>query len=283
MAFLPAKIDQENWVFFNEEETKKLGASLSTEYQAGNPFPFISIDNFLPEEILNRVLAEFPQDFQREQKRSQELYKGHYEPDNIPAGFTRALFYSFNSRPFLSFLEALTGIEGLIPDPYFLGGGLHETSRGGCLGIHADFNLHKKMKLHRRINVLVYLNKDWEKEYKGDLELWSKDMKEKVHSIPPVFNRCVVFNTDDNSFHGHPDSLECPADRTRKSIALYYYTASDAIFSELKLRTTVFKARSNTADKFDYYIRFKYFVRDCIPPILVRAAIRLFKGNQPRL
>jgi hypothetical protein len=279
MSFLPVKSDG-NWAFFDEKSAKNKGSEIANRYQNAEPFPHIVIDNFLPEELLNRVLADFPQDFMREQKRSQELFKGNYEPDNIPTGFTRSLFYSFNSRPFVSFLEALTGIDGLIPDPYFLGGGLHETIRGGRLGIHADFNLHKKLRLLRRINVLVYLNKNWPDEYKGALELWSKDMKEKVHSVAPLFNRCVVFSTNDNSYHGHPDSLECPEGVSRKSIALYYYTASEAIFSEEKIRTTVFKKRAQSADHFDYYIRFKYFIRDCIPPILVRAALRLIKGKQ---
>ena len=159
-------------------------------------------------------------------------------------------------------------------DPYFLGGGFHETLRGGCLGIHADFNIHQKMKLRRRVNVLVYLNEDWDPTYGGDLELWTRDMKQKAKSVSPLFNRCVIFNTDDDSWHGHPDALACPEGKSRKSLALYYYTASDAIFSERKLNTTNFQARSGTGDQNDWAMHTKYFVRDLIPPVLLRGLLK---------
>src|SRR3546814_6396188 len=93
------------------------------------------------------------------------------------------MFYAFNSRPFLAFLEALTGIERLIPDPYFEGGGFHEIGRGGYLNVHADFNLNKRLNLRRRLNVLIYLNKDWEPAFGGDLELWDAGMKHRVRAV----------------------------------------------------------------------------------------------------
>ena len=102
----------------------------------------------------------------------------------------------------------MTGIEGLIPDPDFLGGGFHETLRGGHLGIHADFNIHKRLILHRKINVLIYLNDNWKESYGGNLELWDKKMNGKVVSVSPTINKCVIFNTDIDSFHGHPDPLK---------------------------------------------------------------------------
>lgn len=212
-------------------------------------------------------------------RRSQELYKGACLPDKLSpeASFSRALFYSLNSQPFLSFLEEISGIDGLIPDPYFLGGGFHETLSGGNLGIHADFRVHKKLRVKRRLNLLIYLNKDWPESYGGALELWTKDMKSKAKEIYPLFNRCVLFSTDDTSFHGHPDPLRCPVDRSRKSIAIYYYTASEAIFAEEKIDTTNFKGRVGSGDKYDYSVRMRYFIRDCIPPVITRALLRLKK------
>ena len=112
--------------------------------------------------------------------------------------------------PMLEFLEGLTTIQGLIPDPYFIGGGYHETGRGGKLGIHADFRINEQLHLHRRLNVIIYLNERWQPEWGGALELWDREMKEKCREVMPVFNRCVIFNTDANSFHGHPDPLQRP-------------------------------------------------------------------------
>lgn len=263
--------------FVNGEAARQKGRELSATYGSADPFAHCVIENFLPLEIAERLLREFPVVVEREMTRSQELYKGLILPDQLPdsAAFARGLFYTFNSLPFIAFLEELTGITGLVPDPYFLGGGFHETLRGGRLGIHADFNIHQKLRLRRRINVLVYLNKDWAPEYGGELELWTKDMKQKAVGVAPLFNRCVIFNTDDDSWHGHPDPMTCPEERSRKSLALYYYTASDAIFNERKLNTTNFQSRSGTGDKRDWAMHAKYFVRDLVPPVLLRGLLKL--------
>jgi hypothetical protein len=118
----------------------------------------------------------------------------------------------------------LTGISGLIPDPYLEGGGLHQIERDGFLKVHADFNVHAKLRLDRRLNFILYLNQDWREEYNGHLELWDRGMTRCVRKVLPVCNRAVVFVTTDWSFHGHPEKLACPPGRTRKSVALYYYT-----------------------------------------------------------
>src|SRR4029078_5720896 len=148
------------------------------------------------------------------------------------------LFAELNNRAFLGFLEALTGIEGLIPDPHFEGGGLHETKRGGHLGVHADFNVHERLGLERRLNLLIYLNEDWEDEYGGSLELGDKDMSECAVEVKPIFARGVIFNHALDSFHGHPDPLSCPPDRSRRSIATYYYTVAEDGIGLLPKRNT---------------------------------------------
>jgi hypothetical protein len=129
---------------------------------------------------------------------------------------------------FLEFLEQLTGIDGLIPDPHLTGGGLHMTPRGGRLGIHADFNVHQKLVhqklgLDRRLNLLLYLNNNWQAEWGGEFELWDKEVKAKVRGYLPLENRVVVFSTTDQTFHGHPEPPKCPKGAYRRSIALYYY------------------------------------------------------------
>ena len=115
-----------------------------------------------------------------------------------------------NSFEMLLWLEALTGIEGLIPDPYFGGGGLHQIEPGGFLKIHADFNVHPKLKLDRRLNMLVYLNKDWRDEYGGHLELWDRDMTAAARRSCRCSTARSIFSTTDTSFHGHPHPLTVP-------------------------------------------------------------------------
>jgi Rps23 Pro-64 3,4-dihydroxylase Tpa1-like proline 4-hydroxylase len=136
----------------------------------------------------------------------------------------RNMLYVLNSATFLRFLETLTGIEGLLPDPYFIGGGMHQIEPGGKLGVHIDFNRYPKFSLDRRLNLLLYLNKDWKEDYGGHFEMWDKPGKACVKKVLPIFNRCVIFSTGEYSWHGHPVPLTCPPDRTRKSIALYYYS-----------------------------------------------------------
>src|SRR5262249_39051246 len=124
-----------------------------------------------------------------------------------------------------------------------VGGGLHQIEKGGFLKIHADFNYHDKLKLYRRLNLLVYLNKDWSEDYGGHFELWDTEMTKCEQRVLPVFNRCVVFTTTDTSFHGNPVPLTCPEGRTRKSIALYYYTVENPNPERAAAHSTLFKAR----------------------------------------
>lgn len=130
-----------------------------------------------------------------------------------------------NGQEITGFLETLTGISGLIPDPQLAGGGLHELRNTGFLNVHADFNYHPKLKLDRRINLLLYLNKDWEEDFGGELQLWDTGMNECAAKYLPLFNRCEIFNTTDNSFHGNPNPVNLSDNRrVQRSIAFYCYT-----------------------------------------------------------
>lgn len=208
------------------DRLQALAKDRAAEYRGATPFPNIFLDDFLPAEIAEAALRDFPQPQQlnwREFANPREAKLGFGTAEEMPPSI-REILYFFNSRPALRFLEELTGIQGLIPDPYFFGGGLHQIKSGGFLEIHADFNRHPKLKLDRRINLLLYLNQDWPEEYGGHLELWNLEMTEPVRKILPLFNRCAIFNTTSTSYHGHPVPLACPPERTRKSLALYYYT-----------------------------------------------------------
>jgi hypothetical protein len=148
---------------------------------------------------------------------------------------------------FLQWLEKVTGEEKLLPDPYLFGGGLHRIQRGGSLGMHIDFNYHG-IGLYRRLNLLLYLNPDWKHyEWGGHLVLQRKNdnqFKRSAKLISPEANTMVVFTTDDESWHGHPEPLECPEGTFRDSIALYYYSAikPPRNFAEIRPTTTYEKS-----------------------------------------
>ena len=251
------------------DEARSVGTSLSEAYRNRQPFPYGCYDNFLESTILDGVLKDLNTLSVPESSfdRAQERLKASYSPERLPT-HTRSLLYALNSRPMLTFLESLTGIKGLIPDPYFMGGGIHVVSNGGHLDIHADFNHHVMMNLERRINVLIYLNKDWKREYGGSFEIWNDDMSECVESFEPVFNRMCCFNTGSRSWHGNPEPVNHPDGKPRQSIALYYYTAT---WSDThKPHTTHFQPRPNSNDKPDRLVARQEFVRDLIPPALYR-------------
>ena len=212
--------------YFDRDRLAAVAERHAPGYSTAAPFPHCVIDDFLPPDVLDRVIDEFPRpgDIEWRSYNTGREVKLATRDETQLGPFTRHLLSQFNSSVMVEFLEKLTGIEGLVPDPHYYGGGLHQIERGGHLKVHADFNWHERLLLDRRINLLLYLNKDWEEEYGGHLELWNHDMTERGDRILPVFNRCVVFNTTDFAMHGHPDPLSCPEGRTRRSMALYYYT-----------------------------------------------------------
>ncbi len=137
----------------------------------------------------------------------------------------RQALHDLNSGPFVRWLEQLTGIEHLLPDPHLVGGGLHLSGPGDHLGIHADFNWHEGLQAHRRLNLLIYLtDQPWQPEWGGALELWSTDGNQRVRTVEPLFNRAALFSTRSDTFHGHPQPWAAPHGIFRQSLALYYYT-----------------------------------------------------------
>jgi Rps23 Pro-64 3,4-dihydroxylase Tpa1-like proline 4-hydroxylase len=275
MAILNPK-ESDGYICFDADEAAAAGAALAERYQNAQPFPHIAVDDFLPADFLRGLLGEFPDNSSRGYfDRDQERFKFQVPPADIPGHRLRNLVTELNSPAVLKFLEAMTGIAALIPDPYYVGGGLHETLPGGHLGVHADFNVHKQLNLERRLNLLVYLNDDWQPEYGGDLELWDQKMEKRWHKVAPLLGRAVVFNTSLDSFHGQPDPLTCPQGRSRRSIATYYYTAPEAGVRALPERTTIFKTRPGSGDRADRQVQFDHMLRDWVPPRLYRYATRL--------
>ncbi len=264
-----------------EKRIAKLGEERAVEYQTAEPFPHIVIDDFLPVEPLENALKDFPSPrgvrwtgYDGEHERKLEYNSAERLPISL-----RSVLYFLNSPIALSFLETITGIKGLIADPYYIGGGLHQSERNGFLNIHADFNKLTKLNLDRRLNLIIYLNKDWKEEYGGHLELWDREMKECKKKILPVFNRCVIFSTTDFSYHGHPVPLTCPEDHTRKSIATYYYTNGRPAEEVTNSHSTIFKKTEGSPSNRTFTRKAKKIALSLTPPILLDAYYKLRESN----
>jgi hypothetical protein len=215
--------------FLDDERFARLALARRDEFRNAQPFPHAVIDDFLPPDIATAVANGYP-----DPNDSSVKWKTHananvlrkFVEDTASMSLPLRLFANASiSRQFLLFLETLSGIDCLLADPYFIGGGAMATGPGEFLKIHADFNWHHKLQAHRRLNALLYLAPAWKPEWGGNLELWSKDMSQKVHSIEPKFNRLIVFEVADDSNHGQPEPLKTPPGVYRRVFSAFYYTS----------------------------------------------------------
>jgi len=258
--------------FLPLERMKTLAATAHETYRTAKPFAHIVFDDFFDAELIDGVLAEFPRpDAIRWQRfdNANEI-KLASATDTSFGPLTRLFMYHLNSISFVEFLSKVTGIDDLIPDPRFDGGGLHQIVRGGKLGVHADFNRHGTYGLDRRLNVLLYLNKDWREEYGGHLQLWNRDVTRCEAKVLPLFNRLMIFSTTDFTYHGHPDPLTCPEGMTRKSLALYYFSNGRPAEEVTGAHSTIFRARGAQDLRPGAGQRLRRIAQDLLPPILTR-------------
>jgi Rps23 Pro-64 3,4-dihydroxylase Tpa1-like proline 4-hydroxylase len=195
-------------------------------YAAADPFPHIVLHDLIDADVLRIVASEFP-----EPAAMESHFANHREMKYAESRWdyfgdaTEMVLTSLNSNRFVDQLARIAGIDGLRSDDSLLGGGIHQIVAGGLLGIHADFNLHDVLGF-RRLNVLVYLNDDWQDDWGGHLELWDSN---GCHTkIAPSIGTVVIFSTSRKAMHGHPHPLACPPDRARRSLATYYYAAAPA-------------------------------------------------------
>jgi 2OG-Fe(II) oxygenase superfamily len=222
---------------------------LRDRVRRAEPFPHFKIDNFLDQGFAERILASFPS-FEEAVKvgRSFEAVNEHRKvqvtDSSLFAEPIARLNRALADPEFLDLLCYVFDIPHLLADEQLVGGGIHQTGPRGHLDVHVDFNYLPDRELHRRLNILIYFNKDWKEEWGGNIELWDKDVKVCHHSFAPIFNRCVVFATNEISYHG-VTAVRCPADRSRKSFAAYYYTKEAPPGWDGQQHSTVFKARPN--------------------------------------
>jgi hypothetical protein len=207
------------------------------------PYPHFVVDQFLHEDVAAACATEFPgigTPGWTHYRHYNENKLGQTDLSAFPMTIRRVVM-ALQCEPFVAWLSQVTGIPGLRPDPALEGGGLHQTERGGFLNIHADFATHRHQPTwRRRCNLIIYLNPGWEESWGGALELWNSGMTACDARISPLLNRMAVFTTNDDSFHGYPDPITCPAETTRRSIALYYYTVEAQPVSQ---RSTTYRPR----------------------------------------
>ena len=235
-----------DFFFFTRQALDAMTASHGREYRAAQPFPHCILDHFFPDAVARRLAREFPpptalvphHDPAEPRRRGKHI---SIDEEGLSA-FTRHVLYHLNSGGFLRFLERLTAIEGLIPDPE-IGGALRHFETGGCLGVHADFNINPRLKLDRRLNLIVYLNETWRPEWNGQLELWDAAVTTCVRRVEPAFKRAVIFTSTDTSFHGFPEPLRGPAGVTRRSLQVYYYPTGRPAEEQAAAHTSLFRWR----------------------------------------
>lgn len=230
----PARLVQVAAGLFPFERWQWKLPSLAAQYQQNKPYPHILLKNFLDPEVALELGREFPRPVTAawtQYKHANENKLGMTKRELFPP-LLRAVTNEFNSPEFVDWISQLTGIPNLVADPMLDGGGLHQSGRGGYLNVHTDFSRHHfHPKWQRRVNLILYLNPRWDESWGGSLELWEKSPEGKmtrcVTKYPPLLNHAIIFTTSENSLHGFPDPLTCPENQSRKSLALYYYTAEN--------------------------------------------------------
>ena len=200
-------------------------ASARAAWTTTRPFHWFVMDDFFPQEDAQQLLEGFPSPEGGGWDRTGYVHQQRKltMTKNLPTKLQS--FFDFTANPqFLAWLENITGIAPLLADPELVGGGLHQSLPGAFLDVHIDYNRHMNTGHHRRLNLLLFLNTNWQPEYEGYLELWDMSERRRLTEIAPIFNRAVVFETNQVSYHGHPHPLACPDGVTRKSLAVYYFT-----------------------------------------------------------
>ncbi len=215
-----------------------IGASLPAEadayrrqFERAEPFKHVVIEGFFTDAFARALFQDFPS-FDPARAMNEFGAVGrkavHEQIEAISVAYGR-LDECLQSDRFLRLISKITGIPDLLADPNMYGGGTHENLHGQDLDPHVDFNYDPPTKLHRRINLLVYLNEEWREEWGGAIELHSDPRNpdlNRIVSFAPTFNRALIFETNEKSWHGFP-RIELPEDKrhlSRKSLSVYLYT-----------------------------------------------------------
>lgn len=248
--------------------------SLRERYANARPFPHLVLDELFPADILDAVVAESPKLNPDnwlfiQADGLQQVLRMRTGVDMGPASYQLASFV--HSPAFLYLLSELTGVWQLLPDPYLQGAGHAAMRRGMFMEVHKDRNVAYDTGLTRRLAMIIFLNRDWQREYAGELELWSPDGSRSEVAIQPLFNRTVLFEVADPNYHGVPAPLQCPQDRARHSFIVYFHTVGGKDGKHPSPHTSVFAPQAYR--KKESLVR--KLIKDTTPPALLRALKRL--------
>ncbi len=228
-----------NPVYTDPARIKELAAS----FQTAGPYKHLILDNFFQPEIADSLYSQFPSE-----EKLTKHWKGINENKSEGSNFSdfHPIFSEVRkeimSPEFAKWMEQVTGIQGVFVTDDNLGTGLHQGSNGSFLDIHVDFNIHHVKNVHRRLNMLVYLNRDWKEEYGGGMEMWNADMTKMEKIVMPHLNRVLIFETSNISYHGY-SKITLPPEVTRKSFYVYFYTELEDKSLLNSYHDTIFKAK----------------------------------------
>jgi hypothetical protein len=238
-------------------ELARLGGEHRSAYQAATPWPHLVLDGlFDPSVVAEAEAQEIGPGLRLQPHRSHRQIKA--ERTEVSGDAARGILKELRSSAFCRFLEELTGVPGLVADPSHFWAGLHVGQPGSFQAVHRDFRKHPVTGLFHRVNVLLYLNSDWESGYGGNLELWSSEMKDCGRRISPVAGRMVIFETTPKTIHGVPDPVVCPPGRARLTLVSYYYSKSAGpngtrqpyLLQPMRPQDSVVAALASPADAF---------------------------------
>ncbi len=238
--------------FLDRTQLHERAMSARNGYRDARPYPHAVFDGFLGDELARELAPRFPgpdhpgwkrRDYKEQSARMGQLQRVGFQGVDPSI---RHLLAELSGMAFLDFLETLTGMTGLIPDPHFRGAGLSLTLPGGHLALHADFNRDRTRHLERKLTALYYLSADWQSSWGGALELWDRERTKCEASYPPVLDRLIVMTHGDDYWHGHPSPLACPEDRFRASVAAYFYVADPTVSEESHAHGAIWADGSET-------------------------------------
>jgi len=285
--------------YINFDKLNKIAEQKAEDFHNSDPFPHLVIDDFLTKDDANIISNSFPKpnainwnkhgSGANADSLNFDGVKLQCSDENEFPNEIKDLMREFNSQGFLNFLKKLTGLDYIFGDPYYNGCGLHSTGNGGRLMVHADLNRYPYPAIaNQYLNVIFYVSNNWEKSWGGELELWDEKVKKCKKSIFPEFNRLLIFKTDQKSFHGHPNPIECPEKERRNSLATYYYipiVPKNLILND-QTQTVMWKKTNKYDNKFSTkYLKYlvNAFLIDFSPPIFYRKLKSLKNAFKNRL
>ncbi|MDJ1481519.1 2OG-Fe(II) oxygenase [Cytophagaceae bacterium YF14B1] len=250
-----------NPIYTDAAKVEKLAA----EFQTSKPYKHLVLDNFFRQEVADKLYENFPS-----VEKLTKHWKGMNENKSEGSNFSdfdpifTQVRNEIMSPEFAQWMEKVTGIKGVFVTDDSLGTGLHQGSDGSFLDIHVDFNIHHVKNVYRRLNFLVYLNKNWKEEYGGGMEMWNADMTKMEKVVMPILNRVLIFETSEISYHGY-SKITLPLGETRKSFYTYFYTPitdptilnkyHDTIFKPKPGDSTLKKVGTNTKETLKNFIK----------------------------